>query len=52
MEVVHLAEEKEKIDLFSKDFFVKLIRLEELIHSNQINQEILNDLLSSYAVKI
>lgn len=50
MEIVHPAELKE-IELFSKEFFVKLIRLEELILSNHINQEILNDLLSSYAVK-
>ena len=42
--------EEAEIEPFSMKFFIKMIRLEELIYSDDINQKILGDLLSLYAV--
>ena len=39
-----------EIEPFSTKFFIKMIRLEEIIYSENINQKSLGDLLSLYAV--
>ena len=44
--------EDSEIEPFSTKFFIKMIRLEEIIYSKDINQKSLGDLLSLYAVKI
>lgn len=49
MSVNSIPEESE-IEPFSTRFFIKMIRLEEIIYSHEINQKSLNELLSLYAV--
>lgn len=44
--------EETEIEPFSMKFFIKMIRLEELIYSNDMDQQTLGDLLSLYAVLI
>ena len=44
--------EEAEIEPFSTKFFIKMIRLEEIIYSKDINQKSLQDLLSLYAVNI
>lgn len=42
--------EESEIEAFSTKFFIKMIRLEEIIYSHEINQKSLNELLALYAV--
>lgn len=43
--------EEHDIEPFSARFYIKMIRLEEIIYSQEINQKSLGELLSLYAVK-
>ena len=39
-----------EIDPFTTKFFIRMIRLEELTNTRELNEKILNELLSYYAV--